>query len=237
MDTQMMLGLPPVLVSPVDELPSNVKAELRFMDTEDLLLRYRDRNGIPSQKFISPQDAKAAFNGIELDTGWIPQGVHRFGNAPSGWWFIFVLPPHRTDITLLDGKHGEVFNIPLPTLVMVGKSGSYSLWAMKGQAIDPAAKLYRVPLPNVNPAGGGICWGGSTAPEVHPDNALKAWEMFIRSPFNDHHIDAKSRMFPGDVRQQLLKLSQTKKAYPVRDLIVDDGYTTTLQRIVDGLKR
>jgi hypothetical protein len=44
-------------------------------------------------------------------------------------------------------------------------------------------------------------------------------------------------MFPGDVRQQLLKLSQTKKAYPVRDLIVDDGYTTTLQRIVDGLKR
>jgi hypothetical protein len=239
MDTpHTILGLPPVMVTPTDDLPPNVKAELRFMNTEELLLRYRDRNGLPFQKFISPQDAKSAFTGIELDTDWIPGGVRRFGVSSGGWWFISVIPAHREDITLLDGKKGEVINVPLPTLVMVGHSGGYDLWAMRGGTIDPEGKLYRVPLPNVSPQGGGICWGTSTAPEVHADNAQRAWELFIQTPFNDHHIDAKSRMFPGDVRQQLRKLSQAKKkAYPVRDLVYDNSSCPTLKAIISRIKR
>ncbi len=238
MDTPILIGLPPVLVMPTDELPPNVNAELRFMDTEELLLRYRDRNGMVGRKFISPQDAKAAFNGVELDTGWIPNGVHRFGNTRSGWWFVFILPPHREDITLIGGKSGEVISVPLPTMVMVGSGGHYNVWAMRGNVLDPEAKLYRAPLPNVAPNDGGICWGGNSMPEVHPDNARKAWDLFIRSPFNNHHIDAKSRMFPGDVREQLKKISESgKKAYPVRDLVQVDGYSGTLDKVIKAIVR
>ena len=62
-------------------------------------------------------------------------------------------------------------------------------------------------------------------PQAAPtgDYALtKAWEVFFATPFNNHHVDGKSRRrkYRADVRELLLDLEkQQARKYPVKDLV------------------
>ncbi len=120
----------------------------------------------------------------------------------------------------------EPVRAPLPGLILVRtrrgtNNVNYALYAVPDRPTTLDAPLYEPPLPNIHQ--GGICWGTARHQPETGDYALtKAWEVFFATPFNNHHVDGKSRRrkYRADVRKLLLDLEkQQARKYPVKDLV------------------
>jgi hypothetical protein len=122
--------------------------------------------------------------------------------------------------------------VPLPGLVFFGVGTTYFIWAVKTAELDPYLEVYRCPLPNVE-ANALICWGPLKPPRATARTIFDAVELFIKSTFNNHRCEGKSKKFRDDVRLVLrgvrtqdsgLSTEEAGKmpalpAYPVDDLV------------------
>jgi|HubBroStandDraft_6_1064221.scaffolds.fasta_scaffold266449_2 hypothetical protein len=227
------------LITPVQS--PTVNPVLEFRDGQ-CLFRATMEGGTVCEKLISWADVRQAAQDIPIDSQWLPPQVRRWGLQRSGDWVVCFFEPDRYRLELITGTPGpeeivERIVAPLPGLVLFGCGTSYWLWAVKEAELDPSKGLYRCPLPNVM-ADGAICWGPIKPPVASPRMALKAFELFMTSSFNNHAAGKKSRKCLDDCRLMLKELAGTPgdyalydqagaptkpRVYPVEDLIPQHG--------------
>lgn len=216
----------------IDDPQFKVLAALYFLSGGHYMFRQHLPGSGKISKFVTATDVAAAFLHEEIDTGWMPAGVVRYGQDFHGPWFVYSPPAQKVEITLMpvaDGETERTITVPMPRLVLLGTGSEYYLWAIKTPHFEHKATIYSAPLPNVYPDGK-ICWGNNTPPEADPKTARKAWELFFKSPFNNHLANGKSETHRNDVRKLLLSLAGKNK-FPADELVPDRN----MKRVVDAL--
>jgi PRTRC genetic system protein B len=210
---------------------TGAEAALYFID-DQLLFQRVNASGEQTCKLIAPAAARAAFAAAPIDSGWLPEGVNRWGESQRGVWMLRWHRPQVYRLSIAGQK--KRLTVPLPALVWFGQGTSYYLAAMKGASLDPAGALYHAPLANVN-RHGLVCFGKNSHPDVRRGGFDKAWLVFWNAPFNDDHSDGKSRAAPDSINKQLIRLSQERKErYPAPDL---EPMNLTLDQYVRALAR
>lgn len=178
-------------------------------------------------KFVTANDVAAAFTNTEIDTGWMPAGVVRYGHEARGRWFVYSPPAQKIHITLAavdDGVSEQQITVPVPRTVMLGVGQEYYLWCIKTKHFEHDAVIFNAPFPNLYPDGK-ICWGNNTAPDADPKSARLAWELFFSTPFNNHLVNGKSHSQRNDVRR-LLRQMDGKNAWPADEWVNIRGAKT-----------
>lgn len=196
---------------------ANILAQLLFLPGQYLLVTQEDR--ATTYKFVSPAALKAAFANEPVDSGWLASNTVRWGHCHKGEWLIQFYPPSRYQLALDRFTADTPISIPLPGFVFVSCDLKYWIWAVKSNSFDPDLALFHAPLPNVMPDGS-ICFGDNSPPRCSPLGIVRAWDLFWRSPFNDHVVHGKSKAHSRDVRLGLLSLHRKgSRKYPLRDLV------------------
>lgn len=216
-----------------DPIPE--KGALLFLDGQ-MVLRYVEAGKVVI-KPLSPASVRAAFTHVPTDSGWLPSPVRRWGQTAQGEYVILHFPARRYRLCLVNdfadrfpGRRQIEVEVPLPLLVFAGQRKTYYVWAMAGDEFRPEAEAFHAPLPNVQPDDS-ICFGDNHPPAASPAQAMRAWELFIASPFNSHLAGRKSRSFPDDVRVQLLRLADRRaRQYPCKDM---ESTGSTLHQAVE----
>lgn len=205
---------------------------LEFMDGQ---FRFRMTNleGAIIERFIASEAVREAFTGIPIDSGWLRPEIVRWGHGKLGEWCVAFIPPavHELELTTepgLNTKWEETANVdriraPLPGLVFFGLSNIYHVWAVKTAVLNPHYEIYRCPLPNVEESGK-ICWGPYNPPRCTAKTIFEAFDLFIKSTFNNHRANGKSKRYRDDVRMILRELANAplpaaEWCYPVTDLM------------------
>lgn len=213
--------------------PLRLEAEAAIYITDDQFLFHGvDDSGVEQIKFISGASLRNAFAKEPLDSGWLPQGVIRYGISSRGTWMVRWHEPATYTIRLED--RARPIRVPMPSLIWVGIKNNYYIFAAVEKEFKPNACLYRAPLSNVNHHGL-ICFGNNDHPDVAIGGFDKAWKAFWASEFNNHHDDGKSKMFKTAVNNHLLKLAREKAtSYPMNDLV---SMITTLEAVIKQLTK
>jgi hypothetical protein len=195
----------------------DVKAVLYILDGQFAVEQHGER-GQRSIKFIAPESVRAAFAQLPVDSGWLGTAIVRWGYGPAGEFAAMHVPAGLCQLRLTAGRRVEVVSAPLPSLVFAGCGHEYWLWAIKDERPDGASDVFHAPLPNVDERGR-ICFGNNLVPPASLANLRQAWEVFIKSPFNEHHAQDKCRSASGDVRALLRQLARKKtRHFPRREL-------------------
>ena len=190
-------------------------AEIRLLASGQAYYRSKS-NGVTIEKFVTAGDLHAAFAGVELDTGWLPPGVVRYGENAAGPWYVYSAPAQKLDL-ILDGKEPAVKNVPIPRTVLVAYDREYYLWSTKTMHFAASDPVWQAPFPNLHASSGRICWGTNAPPKIDATSARKAWDLFFETAFNNHLADGKSQAHKGDVRSMLREIAGQAK-YPLDDL-------------------
>lgn len=214
------------------QLPPNATAALYWIDGEELLFQ-SVRDGAQISKHVAPSAVRQAFVSEPVDSGWLPQGVVRWGQSSRGTWMLRWHAPTVYTIRLAQAK--RALRVPLPALLWFGQGRQYYLFAQAGARFEPNGELFRAPLANVNTIGL-ICFGKNAHPDVAKGGFETAWQTFWAAPFNDDHSGGKSRVQrDGSINVMLRELAQKKtKAYPVKDLVT---MGVTLEKALAKLTR
>ena len=190
-------------------------ASLHFLYSGHYLFRYQE-DGREASKFVTSPDVAAAFSMKEIDSGWLPAGMVRWGVNAGGPWFVYSTPGQKVKLSLDDDI---TLTVPAPRLVLVGSGTLYWLAATTTQHFEADAFAYLAPYPNVY-QDGKICWGTNSPPEATPENVRKVWDLFWTAPFNADLAGKKSKAHSKDVRDQLRALAEKPvRSYPKSDLI------------------
>jgi E2/UBC family protein D len=198
-------------------VPPGVKpqAAVFLVDTEFLFVS--NRNGQVEQKFVSPGAIRTAFAAEPIDSGWIPEGVRRWGVGSKGVWMLRWHAPAVYPVWLPRRK--RQLKVPFPGLVFFAQGNSYYIWATKGEKFDPKGRLFNSPCANVNGLGL-ICWGQNPHPDVVTGCFEKLWATFWEAPFSPNWANGKSREFPNNANHRLAELARRgAKRYPEDDLM------------------
>lgn len=205
----------------------DVNPRLEFMDGQ-FMFRSVNMEGAVVERLISSASVREAFSGIPIDSGWLQPEIARWGNGRLGEWCVAFIPPgfHEIELTQepgLNTEWKETANVsrvavPLPGLVLFGISNLYHIWAVKTKTLKSSHEIYRCPLPNVEETGL-ICWGPYNPPRCSAKTILEAFDLFIKSTFNNHRADGKSKRYREDVRLMLREVAAGNEPYPVNDLM------------------
>jgi PRTRC genetic system protein B len=188
---------------------------------DQVLFRYREREGATACKFLSASAVRAAFAEEPIDTGWLSPTVRRCGMGKLGEWVMVAHPPQHYTLSIQMRERDEAaeLQVPMPRLAFFGHGQKYYIWAFKDKDLKGESIMFAAPLPNVD-ANGAICFGSNTVPDASTQTIDAAWQIFLTSPFNNHLLDRKSIAFADHVRQQLNRLAvEKRRRYPVSDLV------------------
>jgi len=193
----------------------HVNAALYLTDLGHYLFKFKEGNKA-AVKNLREAEVKAAFTGVNDDSGWIRSGIVRIGNNVKGPFFVY----YRTrELKAMHFDDKSEFIICLPPTVLIGANGKFKLFALREEGFTKDAIVYCAPFPNVDPSDGRICWGTNDKPKVNPSKAEKVWELFFNSLFNDHLTDKKSKSHPKDIRKLYKFLEEEGVDYPLDDLV------------------
>jgi len=196
---------------PID--PFNAEAALLFVEGQ-LYFQSKKDGGQTSVKAIAHSDVRAAFSRVEMDSGWLPISVRRFGENRNGPWFVSFQEPEMHKLNL-GPAFGEI-EVALPPMLFAGFGSEHYVWALANRRCDLKSPLYYAPLPNVH-GDGKICWGQNEPPVVSPSNVEKSWRFFLSAEFNGDLRGGKSHTH-DDIRQQLIACTGSRR-YPIKDLV------------------
>jgi len=184
------------------------------------------------ERYLSDAAVREAFSKIPIDSGWLNPEIARWGDGKLGEWAVAFFPPSLYDLEVT--REGEEIaldriRIPLPGMVFFGIGTNYFAWAVKSESLQPFHEIFRAPLPNVYTSGA-VCWGLVTPPRANARSLFQAWDLFIRSTFNNHLANGKSKRSRDDVRIILRELAGPRDPvdqvmageawhYPVEDLV------------------
>ena len=211
-------------------------ASLLVITGDQYLFRYRDKAGVMTYKFVSPAAVRTAFAQETIDSGWLPANVRRWGVGRLGEWLLVTHRPKRYSFAFTTDQGNETVNwqIAMPALAFFGYGSKYYLWAFTDRELNANSSLFTAPLPNIE-GNGAICFGQNILPKASTKTIGEAWNLFLASPFSNHSVNGKSKVFPEDVCKQLEKLSQAnRRRYPLRDLV---PLRETASQMIDGIVR
>jgi hypothetical protein len=186
-----------------------------------LIFQYRER-GVERAKIVSTGAARAAFEQVSLDTGWLPPGTMRWGVGPKGAWAVQLLPPQ--EMTLQFSRAADEDALPdaltlqTPPLALLGIGTVYHLWAVREAEAGPDAALCYAPFPNIYQEAH-ICFGANKVAPVEQDGMRQALKLFSEAPFGAASVVGKSQRHPEDVRLMLLEVARSDQPYPLDDLV------------------
>jgi hypothetical protein len=189
--------------------------------SESIVLTRYDDGSQQSTYEVSPESIAAAFSGVKMSTGILPDGCLYYARDPEELVVIFI-PAHRRNLSVIgligDGKP-TLFHIPLPPLVFCGKGRSYSIYAVKERPTSVHDCLYKAPFPNVYPDGA-ICNGNVTFPICSPETIQDAANLFLSSHFNQDLSTGKSENVDGSIIVLWNELDgDCVEEYPLDDLV------------------
>jgi PRTRC genetic system protein B len=197
-------------------IPKGLKPEAVICIAGDEFVLIAQKINCIVQKIVAPGAVRQAFAAQPVDSGWLPQGINRWGSGPKGQWMLRWHPPAMRPVALPGRKtHAR---IAMPALVFFGQGTHYYIWAMKGEKFDPRAHVFNAPCANVNTMGL-ICWG--TNPKREAAVGFEAmWKLFWEAPFSTNWSNGKSKKHPNAVNAMLIELAKSKTAkYPEDDLV------------------
>lgn len=223
--------------------------DLAILRTEgQYVLYYREGREVRT-KPVSADAVRGAFVEEPVDSGWLAEGIKRWGSGPAGTFLVKFIPPGFQTIYLTIGssKDPTPCKLPLPALVFAGvncavsgqgggSGTTYYVWALREEQFHASAKLWHAPFPNVYPDGH-ICFGDVRIPEISWKTVEKAWQLFLESRFTVSMVDGKSARHSADVREMLLAC-RSLSSYPVEDLQplrmqIGYGYTQHKHPVVE----
>lgn len=199
--------------------PENAHAALVFTADGQIIWCSQDRRGI-QRKGMSPETVGSVFANAPVWSGFLPTDVWSWGKSDGAEWVALIVPAQVQTLLLTDEKEVERFIVPLPPLVFAGRRLDYYIWAAGAEKWnrEPNAPAYHAPFPNVD-IEGKICFGSNILPPASTQAIHAAWDIFLKSPFNDHSTANKSKLYPDDVRRMWRALSdQNAECYPYDDL-------------------
>lgn len=218
----------PGLTTPLQEPGNNPCVEFR---DGQFHLSMMNSEGGRIERFVSTAAVREAFSGIPIDTGWIRPEVVRWGDGKTGEWAVAFFPPAVIELEItregpiVSGTAEGAPDVPssilerlpvsLPGLVWFGIGTNYFVWATKAPQFQPHHTIFRCPLPNVYQHAE-VCWGLIKPPRATARTLFQAWDLFIKSTFNNHLASGKSKRHREDVR---VLLREVKDVYPVEDLV------------------
>ena len=205
-------------MTPQVKLPPGATAALYWIEDEELLFQ-SVRDGAQVSKHIAPAALRQAFANEPVDSGWLPPGIHRWGQSSRGTWALRWHAPAVYVIHLAARK--QSLRVPMPALVWFGQGRKYYIFAQAGARFQPDGELFHAPLANVNLTGL-ICFGKNAHPDVAKGGFETAWQTFWAAAFNDDHSHNKSRAQQAgtSINLQLQALARRKEiVYPVKDLV------------------
>lgn len=211
----------------------HIKAALYLTDLGHYLLKYKSdqASGAVAVKNLREAEVRAAFTGLNADTGWVHPGMVRVGNSATGPFFVFYQPRVLREIQFVDGLS---MNFYMPATMLIGAKDEFYLFALaKTNSFAKEEKLFHAPFPNVH-SDGKICWGSNEKPKVDPSKAYQIWNFFFESPFNGELADGKSKEFPKDVREQIKK---TGPVYTLLDMVpmpIKENLETITEKLIGG---
>ncbi|HEX8653067.1 MAG TPA: hypothetical protein VF708_19780 [Pyrinomonadaceae bacterium] len=228
----------------IEKLPQKFDPTLTFRGGQ-YELTVQDHNGTVFPKIVSPAAVREAFTLEVIDSGWLPDIVRRYGVCRFGEWFVGFIPPGRHELPLESDEEGAQrgmikITTPLPGLIFFGCNTKYFLWAVGSDTFDPKSEVFHAPLPHVEmdkptaPAGL-ICWGYHQPQKCRAATFMKAWKLFMETPFSNHTVDSKSKKYPEDVRLMLREVAALPEGslYPVEDLMpLHPGKQMTVEFII-----
>ncbi len=194
----------------IRHLAEHAQYEAALLFTRGQYILYHHRGAEVVCKGVSTQTLRAAFVEESVDSGWLPEGVVRWGSGPAGTFIVKFIPPGKQEIRLSTQNSAEPLIVApmLPALVFAGVNSTYYVWALQERTCDPSAQLFHAPFPNVYPDGH-ICFGSNRPPMAGCKTLDEVWRLFIDSPFNADMAHGKSQAFAEDVRRQLVALAQS----------------------------
>lgn len=217
----------------LSSVPPDATAALYFLPGQYLFADFREE--ACSIKALSSEQVSCAFRGVHTDTGWLGRKVLRYREASDGNAIICYQPASVRNIYVaLPAGQLESLEVPLPTLILLGKGTDYHLWASSSGNVTAKTKLAVAPLPNIG--SGKICFGKNDVPEVHPSSLSAVWKLIFETPFNGDHAGNRCRSAADDVRNLLIKLAADKaKKFPTPQLItststVEDAWQTIVEQ-------
>jgi len=152
-----------------------------------------------------------------------------------GEWIVIAYPAQRHRFTFEQESGGEQtvsLDVPMPPLAFFGYAQRYYLWAFKDAELKGDTNLCAAPLPNID-ASGAICFGSNVVPKASAQTIEEAWRIFLASPFTNHSVNGKSRKYPNDVREQLMRLVNGRhRRYPIEDLV---SLNRTANTVIDWI--
>jgi len=233
--TDQLVTISYPVLSPVVDPPFNYLAALYFLDSGHLLYRRPLSGGGYQSKFVSLVDAAAAFTQKDIDTGWLPAGVVRWGTCSEGEYFVYSAPAQKVTLAMTKaGDDPQDLTVPIPRTVLLGVGATYYLWAVQTKVFDPNADAFHAPFPNVYDDGH-ICWGQNRPGPAAPMSARKVWELFFGSLFNQDLAAGKSQKL--DNACTLLRTLHGQKAgkFPNADLVpVNKSIRLLIEHILES---
>jgi len=145
-----MISLPPINLNKITasfnqpdnflNQPDLVKGTVLILEGQ-FIVRYQENQQIIT-KFLSPSAMRQAFNQIPIDTGFLSEGIVRWGINQNGEWLVKFIPPQLTEIQLIEGDKIKSLVIPLPPLIFMGIAHTYYIWAIKTNTFVANAPLF-----------------------------------------------------------------------------------------------
>ncbi|MFN6462434.1 MAG: hypothetical protein RMZ41_011370 [Nostoc sp. DedVER02] len=208
-------------------------AQLVILKGQFILVEHEGKKS--KYKFLSPEAVEKAFTSKTATSGWLSSNTIWWGKNPEGEAIIQFYSPQKYQIQIM-GQETKVITIPMPAFLFAGCGSRYYLWAVKGRVFKPDAQLYKPPLPNVWDDSS-ICFGGNSPGTCSAATISQTWELFWKSPFNKDLSQGKSKTYPDNICNQLIKLHESKpKSYPSSDLVsVHSWKVTTPEDIIHHL--
>lgn len=185
----------------------------------------KQEDGKQTEYPVDPAQIAVALSAkITFSTGLLSENtlyVHQSGLTKT---IVEYRPPQMTGVFLDDSD--IPLRIPLPPLVMIRRTrddlATYNVYAVKKRPQSLDAPLFNPPLPNVFNSGS-VCWGSvaMVSDEALADTVLtEDWGRLLGTPFGNHAVSRKSKVYPDDIRQQWVALeTNRKRRYTISDLL------------------
>lgn len=211
-------------------IPPGVAPQAAILILENEFLLVSSDGGKLTQKYISPSAVREAFASEPVDSGWIPEGVRRWGLSSKGAWMLRWHAPAVYSTWLPDRK--RQVRTPMPALVFFGIHKSYYIWAMKGAEFNPKGRLFNAPCANVSGIGI-ICWGSNPHEDVSK-GFDRMWKLFWEAPFSGDHNSGANDLMANLAKKRANRFPE-EKLTPLSHRLFPGA--ATLEAVVERMTR
>lgn len=218
---------PEVLPAPFERvLPAGLgvgkdelKLRLDFYEESIVMQTFEAKRAQGSFKMVSAKDISSAMSRhISFTSGLLPESALWWSNTGAGEPEVAIwVPPGIRRLALMRGGKAAIrYNVPLPGLIFLCKSGKPpKVYAALKRPTSLKDRVFKAPLSNVYDDGR-TCPGSHQYPADVADIPNDFFTSFFTAAAD---IGGRSKKYPKDVTQLWRELND-KQEFPASDLVV-----------------